>query len=313
MTGSVLVTGGLGYLGGRILRHLKDQDVDHLRATTRRPLRQTPPWAAGITTVQTDLDQPESLERACDGVDTVVHLAAMNAAACAADPQSAQEVNVEGTRNVAAAAERAGVRRLVYFSTAHVYSAPLSGRLCETSPTTNTHPYAATHRAAEDIVLQSSLPSLVFRLSNGFGAPVSAETDCWMLVVNDICRQVVTDRRIVLRGTGEEPRDFIPLSDVSRAISHFLGLAIDDWSGAIYNLGAGHTRSVLEMAELIARRCDCLLGFRPDIERRQTDDGAAPPGLDFRIDKLRETGFSPEDDASNEIDGTLRLCREAFG
>ena len=52
--------------------------------------------------------------------------------------------------------------------------------------------------------------------------PTHAEADCWTLLVNDLCMQAVRDKKLVLRSSGIQQRDFITLQDVGRVVSHFL-------------------------------------------------------------------------------------------
>lgn len=312
MSQTVLVTGGLGYLGGRILGHLEASGPYTLRVSTRRPPHDRPAWAGGMQVVRADLLDDGTLAAICDGVDVVLHLAAMNARDCAADPERAHVVNVLGTGKLLAAAEKAGVRRFVYVSTAHVYGAPLRGEISEETVPRPVHPYATTHRAAEELVLASGIAGLVLRLSNAMGAPADPAADCWMLLSNELCRQAVTKGELVLRGTGLERRDFIPLTDVARAVDHFLGLPAEAWGDGVFNVGSGRSRSSYEVAGLIAERCRNVLGFAPPIRR------ATPPGKDtggdlhYRNDKLLATGFRLRGDEGAEIDATLNLCREAF-
>ncbi len=152
MSETVLVTGGLGYLGGRILGHLEASGKYDLRVSTRCPPEDRPAWTGSIQVVQADLLVEDALAGLLDGVDVVLHLAAMNARDCAADPERARMVNVVGTGKLLAAAEKAGVRRFVYVSTAHVYGAPLLGEISEETVPRPVHPYAITHRAAEELV-----------------------------------------------------------------------------------------------------------------------------------------------------------------
>ena len=63
---------------------------------------------------------------------------------------------------------------------------------------------------------------------------------------------------------------------------------------------------VREIVDLIAERCESVLGFSPEIVRPVSTNVAVP--LDFRIDKIEKTGFSPATNMTAEIDATLRLC-----
>ena len=312
MGGCILVTGGLGYVGGRVARALLGARHP-LTLLGRRPPERVPAWAAAARVVRCDLADPAAdLAAHLHDVDTIVHLAALNEIDSGRDPVAALEVNGVASLRLLRAAATAGVRRFVYFSTAHVYGAPLVGRLDEQSLARPRHPYAITHRVTEDFVLAAhdsgTLQGLVLRLSNGTGAPADHGTDRWTLLGNDLCRQAVRDRALVLRSSGLQPRDFIGLDEVARAVEHFL--ARDDWGDGLFNLGLGRSALVWDMVRLIAARCQAVLGFTPIITRPDPQPGEVAPVLDYRVDKLMAAGFVPRDTLADEVDATLRLCAE---
>src|SRR2546423_14306040 len=107
MSSIVLVTGSSGYLGGRIVRHLQAAGDFEIRGASR---------ASGF-----DLMSPKSVSSYCAEVDTVIHLAAVNEIQSAKSPELALRVNGLGTLNLLRASMESGVRRFIYFSTAHVY------------------------------------------------------------------------------------------------------------------------------------------------------------------------------------------------
>lgn len=307
----VLVTGGLGYVGGRLAKHLALRPDLTLRVTSRRSGDTVPAWARSLDIAPADVEDAQALTRALGGVHTLVHLAALNAQECAADPDRAARINVDGTQRLVEIATRQGVLRIVYLSTAHVYAAPLQGLITEDSPTVNPHPYADTHRRAEEAVLAGPVPATVIRLSNGFGPPRDPGANCWMLLVNDLCRQAVTEHRLVLRGSGRDRRDFISLSNTVAAFAHLLELPEAVWNRQIFNVGSGKGCSVLEMTGLIAERCEALFGFRPEIETGE--GGSNGPDITYSSRRIAETGFVLDDDAAAEIDATLHFCKKHFG
>jgi UDP-glucose 4-epimerase len=249
-------------------------------------------------------------------VTHVNHLAALNEVDSERDPDRAIETNVTGTVRLLRAARQAGVQRFVYLSTAHVYAAPLEGRIDEEIVTRPVHPYAITHRAAEDFVLavrDPSFQSVALRLSNAVGAPASATVPRWTLLVNDLCRQVATTGTMTLRSSGLARRDFIAMSDACRAIAHVTRLPISQLSARLMNLGGGRSLRVIDVVTMIADRAEKLLGARPKIVRPEPASGEVSPELDYRIDKLLATGFELRGHLEDEIDDTLRLCVAAFG
>ena len=118
----------------------------------------------------------------------------MNAQDCDADPVAAFQVNGVGSARLRLAANRAGVRRIIYFSTAHVYRSPLVGTITEDCRTLNLHPYAKSHLAGESALYSypdlTGPETLVLRMSNAFGAPLHPSANCWGLLANDLCNKL---------------------------------------------------------------------------------------------------------------------------
>ena len=115
-TGSVLVTGGTGFLGRAIIERLLNEG-DEVKALARSDASTGELGALGTEPVRGDVLDLDALAAAMRGCDVVYHAAGANAF-CARDPSPMFEVNVRGSQNVVRAAARAGVRRVVYTSSA---------------------------------------------------------------------------------------------------------------------------------------------------------------------------------------------------
>lgn len=312
----VLITGGMGYVGARVAQELATRDDLEIVLGSRSAQR-PPVWLSNSTVVSMDWSSSDSLSEACRGISAVLHLAAMNEIDCARDPVAALESNGVYSVRLLEAAKLNNVKRFIYLSTAHVYGAPLAGRIDEKMLARPRHPYASSHRAAEDAVLAAhddgKLTGLVLRLSNGFGAPAHPDVNRWTLLVNDLCRQAVVERRLTLRSAGLQRRDFVTLQDVGRAFSHVLDLSREQAGDGIFNVGGAWAPRVIDVVEMVQARCIAILGFTPDIVRPESSANEIMLPLDFRIDKLLATGFQLLGDRAAEIDATLVLCRDAFG
>jgi UDP-glucose 4-epimerase len=308
----ILITGGLGYLGGRVAQHLVRGGRWQVIVSTRSAAGGLD-WLPEATIAQTDWQSDDSLRNACRSVAAIIHLAGMNAADCASDPVAALAFNAVGTARLLRAAVAAGVRRFIYVSTAHVYASPLRGVITEGSLPTNLHPYATSHKAAEDCVRllhkRRTLEGIVVRLSNSFGAPANPAANCWMLLVNDLCRQAVERGELVLNSSGLQRRDFITLTDVCRAAEHLLQADAGSLEDGLFNLGGAWAPTVLEMAECVARCAERVCGDRPQISRPQPSPREDSGSLEFRIDRLARSGFALQGDADAEIMATLKFCR----
>jgi len=315
MTQSVLLTGGLGYVGGRVARYLAGNPDYEVFVTSRDPQSQEfPAWLGKDHCIGMDILNDAEVKNACRDMDTVIHLAALNEIESQKDPGKALLVNGLGTQKLVRSAEECGVSRFIYFSTAHIYRSPLEGSFTESTIPRPVHPYAISHRTAEDFVLaattEGKFQGVVLRLSNSIGAPISTRVDRWSLIGNDLCRQAITTREMQLKTLGTQERDFIPLLDVGRAVSHMIQLPDNTLGDGIFNLGGENTQSILSLAQLIQERCSITFGFTPPITR----PAASPPRekirLVYSIEKLKMTGFRLSGSLAKEIDDTLIFCKD---
>lgn len=306
----VLITGGFGYLGGRIATRVA-RDGWQVRLASRQ-LHGPPAWLPQAETVLLDVLQPNTLDAALSGVQAIVHLAALNEIESSANPKAALLVNTLGSLHLLEAAIRVGIEKFIFFSTAHIYGAPLVGHITECSLPRPVQPYAITHRAAEDFILSAhdklKIAGIVVRLSNGFGVPMHPAVDRWTLLVNDLCLQAVQNKKLTLRSSGLEQRDFIALHDVGRAVSHFLDLPRLDCEDGLFNLGGECAMTVWEMAQRIAQCCCETLGYLPEIIRPEPKFQEKAVALHYDISKLKQTGFLINGNMDGEIMRTLEMC-----
>lgn len=311
----VLITGGYGLIGGRLGQYLSD--VGHDVVLSSRHENSPPTWLPNAKVVRINWDDDDFLEKICKNVDIVVHCAGMNAQDCASDPFAALTFNGLATAKLLSVALRVGVARFIYLSTAHVYDNPLVGSISEEICPRNLHPYATSHLAGEYAVLGASerkeINGIVLRLSNAFGAPTHENVNCWMLLVNDLCKQALATGKLVLRTNGLQQRNFITLQDVSRCIAHMTTLEKSACLDGLFNVGGGSSYSVYSMAKLVASRCHTVLGFTPLIERVEPSAQDDEKNLSYSIAKLQTTGFEVYDRIENEIDATLLFCARSFG
>lgn len=310
----VLVTGGFGYLGGRLAQALVARGHDVALGSRLR--RSSPAWLPNATVVITDWSAPESLAAACEGTDAVAHLAAMNAQQCVADPAAALQINGVGTAALVRAASGTS-KRFLYLSTGHVYASPLQGTINEATCPTALHPYATSHLAGENAVrwatARGEVEGVVARLSNAFGAPVTPDADCWMLLLNDLARQAVQTGRMVIVSNGMQRRDFVAMTEACRSLIHLLELPQTRLEDGVFNIGGGWTPTVLAAAERLAEHLEVRLGMRPVIHRQDSVEVPVLP-LVYERTKLLATAFAPSapqtEDA--EFSRLVNFCVEHF-
>jgi UDP-glucose 4-epimerase len=310
----ILITGGLGYLGGRIADSLKR---NHPKSTivlgTSRQISEVSDWAKTFQIVPLNILDLASIEKTVSNdFHAIVHLAALNEHDSFDNIESAWKTNTLGTQALLSTASQKQIPKFIYFSTFHVYG-NCQGEITEDSPTCPHHPYAATHRAAEDMVRfyqhYKNMDTLTLRLSNGFGYPMDSGVNRWTLVFNDLCRQAMTSGEMVVKSSGKQQRDFISLHDVAAAVDHFLFKNSKKWDDGLFNLGGDCSLSILEVAKTIATVYEKKYGKPVPIQIVEKDKGERYGPVHFNIDKLKKTGFSLTGNMEKEIEQTLALCK----
>jgi len=149
----ILVTGSTGFIGPKVVHALRAEERD-VRCLIRKPERAKTLTAWGCELVQGDVSDEDSLQRAAQGCDAVIHLVAIITGSGA----DFQRVMTGGTRNVVAAAEAAGVRRFVLMSALGV-----------SEQTRTLVPYYESKWEMEHSVQASGLEHVIFRPSFVFG------------------------------------------------------------------------------------------------------------------------------------------------
>ena len=315
----ILITGGLGYLGGRIATSLISQGLT-VRLGSSRIDPQIPNELSNCHIVHTDFMSQKSLDLACQKVDTIIHLAGMNALECYKNPEKALLLKGVGTQKLLLAAQLNSIKKIIYFSTVHVYSSPLIGALNEYSLPRPSHPYSITHRLAEDLVLEANdktdIDGIVFRLSNAVGSPISADADCWRLVVNDLCRQVVCSGEMNLNSNKDVQRDYVRISYISHVLSQ---LITDDslsnvLAGRISNMSSGESISLGYLVSLIQGCSQATFGILPRYKfSAVARDDQDVVTLNISSNLKGVIDLKSSSDLPTEINNLLLNCQDWFG
>jgi len=313
----ILITGGLGFLGGRLAAYL--YAAGHQIVLGSRRIAEPPFWLPKAEVAKINWGENESIQSCCKSIDVVIHTAGMNAKNCILNPVDALAINGLNTARLVSAANEAGVKQFIYLSTAHVYANPLVGVLTEEICPTNLHPYATTHLAGEQAVLGASklgeMHGIVLRISNAFGAPMDQDVNCWMLLVNDLCRQAVQTRKLKLQTNGLQERNFINIHSLCKIVESIVISPTRevDIKTDIYNVGSGVSQTVLAMARLVQQRCFEILGCKIFVELAEEISNDRNLKLDFRVNKLSELGIqSNELENIAEIDQLINFCQSHF-
>jgi UDP-glucose 4-epimerase len=254
----VLVVGGAGFLGSHIVDQLTDTPVreivvlDNFVRGTRENLRDAvrDPRVSVVEGSVTDLDL---LHRLMEGTDYAFHLAALWLYECVNEPRSALEVNVVGTYNVVDAAADAGVKKVVYSSSASVYGDAAFTPMTEEHPFNNRTMYGATKIAGEQFFRafneQRGLNYVGLRYMNIYG-PRMDDKGTYVSVIVKVLDRIDAGQPPIIFGDGSQAYDFVHVEDVARA--NILALTADA-SDEFFNIGIGVKTTIRELVDLLLR------------------------------------------------------------
>lgn len=310
----ILITGGFGFIGGRLAVHLFNSG--HQIIISSRAKRDTPEWLPQAEIFQMDWGNESNLRDVCSGIDVVIHAAGMNSTDCQNNPEAALAFNGGSTEQLVRAAVGSNAKAFIYLSTAHVYANPLMGNITEVTKPDNPHPYAESHLAGENAVLKSTLKGktrgIVLRIANIYGTPTHAEVNCWMLLVNNLCEQAVTTQKIILRSSGVQQRNFLTMDDLCVAIESLLMAGFGSETPPIINVGSEVSETINNMATLIQERCKEVLGFNPIFEHLPGNATNVVQTLNYGT--LYPSIFAEkiQNNKNKEIDSLLKFCHDSF-
>lgn len=296
--GRILVTGADGFIGSHLVEHLVRAGATVRAFTLYNSFgsqgwldRCDPEVRGGFETFAGDIRDPNGVATAMEGVETVLHLAALIAIPYSYhSPDAYVDVNVKGTLNVLQAARRWGTSRVVHTSTSEVYGTAQFVPITEAHPLVGQSPYAATKIGADQLALsfQRSFgtPVAVIRPFNTYGPRQSTRA-----VIPTIVSQIAAGAREVRLGALSPTRDFTYVADTVRG---FVAVADSDACvGEVVNVGSGFEISVGDTARLIARLMGAEVALLSEEQRLRPADSEVER-LFAGVEKARRlTGWAP--------------------
>jgi UDP-glucose 4-epimerase len=254
----ILVIGGAGFVGSHIVDQLLAQPVreivvlDNFVRGTRANLSEAAKDKR-VRIVEGSITDRTLLAELMQGAEYVFHLAALWLFECVYQPRSALEVNVAGTFNVVEAGHEAGVKKIVYSSSASVYGDALFTPMTEDHPFNNRTMYGATKIAGEQFFRafneQHKLNYAGLRYMNIYG-PRMDYKGTYVSVIMKVLDRIDAGQAPVIFGDGSQSYDFIHVADVARA--NILALEADA-SDEFFNIGMGVKTTINELVMMLLK------------------------------------------------------------
>jgi UDP-glucose 4-epimerase len=299
----VLITGGAGFIGSHV--------VDGMVSLGRYRVRVLDNFVTGlreniahvvdrVELVEGDIRELETVEAAVDGVDTIVHLAALPSVSRSVKaPITSNEVNVGGTLNVLSAGRKAGLRRFVLASSSSVYGDTETLPKTEDLTPRPLSPYAVSKLACEHYCNVFSrlydIQAVALRFFNIFG-PRQDPRSQYSGVISRFITCALEGEPYTVFGDGLQSRDFTYVENAVRAV--LAAVEAPKVGGEVVNIACGRRVTLLDLigrldaqtgrslpveylepragdvrdSEAALQRAETLLGYRPEVS---FEDGLA--------------------------------------
>ena len=251
---SYLVTGGAGFIGshlaGEIVRRgHRVRVVDNLITGKRRNLEHIP----GVDFLEGDLADLPVAKRAVDGMDYVLHQAAIpSVPRSVADPITSNRANVTASLNILVAAREAGVKRLVYAGSSSVYGDTPTLPKREDMRPSPLSPYALQKVVAEQYCQMFTglygFETVAIRYFNVFG-PRQDPGSPYSGVISLFSTALLEGRRPIIYGDGEQTRDFTYVANIVDGVLR--ACEAKGAAGEVINVATGGRISLNELLRVM--------------------------------------------------------------
>lgn len=300
----ILVTGGAGFIGSNLVRHINqeapDTEIRVIDDLSNGRLQNLDGLNCSFTE-GTILDM-QLMEDLIDGVDSVIHLAALGSVPrSVAAPRPTHEANITGTLNVLEAARARGVDHVIVASSSSVYGSNPSLPKTETDWTRPMSPYGVSKLATEGYTIAYNhtygMKTLAFRFFNVFG-PGQPADHAYAAVIPKFVDAALSSRPLQVHGDGLQSRDFTYVKSVTQV----LWTAVVERKSSVdpINLAYGSNTNLIDLIGLIGDELGSKIALehvpsRVGDVRASQGDGVSIrhmfPGLEPTplIEGLRET------------------------
>jgi nucleoside-diphosphate-sugar epimerase len=307
MSGTVLVTGGAGYVGAVLIPKLLAQDyrvrVIDLCLFGEDALPQDP----ALECVKGDVRDEELLKRMLPGCDAVIHLACIsNDPSFELNPSLSKSINFDAFEPLVATSKNSGVRRFIYASTSSVYGVSDSPDVTEEHPLVPLTDYNKYKGLCEPILLDyqgSEFTTVIIRPATVCGYSPRQRLD---LTVNILTNLAVNRRKITIFG-GTQKRPNIHIDDITELYVDLLERPAEQIAGEIFN-AAYENHTVSELGEMVRGVVTSVMpqlgGI--DVEHTPSDDLRSYHVSSAKI--KRQLGWAPK----RSVEDAIRDLCDAF-
>ncbi len=261
MKKNILITGGLGFIGNNIIRHLlKTTDYSFTvldKQTYAGRIENLPDikkFKKRIKIIKGDVTKKIDVKKALKHVSIVIHMAAeTHTSRSIAKPIKSLHTNVLGTAVVLEVASKFPIEKFIYISSSEVYGDQGNGiEMDENHPLVPVSPYAVSKLAGDRLTysfyLTKKLPVVILRFFNAYGPRQHTEKAIPRFITN-----LLENKPITVNHGGKQTRDWVYVEDHARALEKVVKADTSVVIGQVFNIGTGTAVSVTKITELIVK------------------------------------------------------------
>lgn len=295
---SILVTGGAGYIGSMLTSILVKKDysvrvIDSLiygNDGISKLLDENV-----IQLIKGDIRNENLFEKSLEGIDCVLHLAAIvGEPLCNKIPEAARQINEFATTKLIKACKKKGVRRLIFSSTCSNYGSS-DEIVNETTPLHYLSLYSETKVKSESLILSSKKDNFepcVLRFATAFGYSPRMRFD---LLLHELIRDAIVDKKIVIFGPNYW-RPLVHIQDIANACIKAIEGSTGQVSGEVYNVGGNNENyKKIQLAQLVKEKIPTtsieIQELKKDPRNYRVSFDKIKDKLQFKVEKTVSDGI----------------------
>ena len=316
MANKILVTGATGFIGSHLSELCVRQGYKVVAFDRYNPNND---WGSlehsefkdEMDVVLGDIRDYDSVSRAMEGCDTVLHLAALIGIPYSyISPQAYIKTNIDGTYNILEAARNQGTENVLVTSTSETYGTAQYTPIDESHPLVGQSPYSASKIGADQIAVSYyrsfDLPVKIVRPFNTYGPRQSSRA-----IIPTIISQVLAGKDEILLGNLSPTRDLTFVKDTAAGFLEIL--KAEDLYGEFTNIGMNEEISIGDLAQRIATLMNSEINIRQEDQRLRPDKSEVDRLLASNVKILAHTNWKPEYTLNQGLLETIEWMKDHKG